>query len=77
MEPYRVYVDEIVYRIYMDGAVDELNIEVKKELMRVLFADVKIGKIYRPLEIALSMTSASLLRVYKGDEKKLLLPTKT
>lgn len=69
MEPYRVYVDEIVYRIYMDGAVDELNIEVKKELMRVLFADVKIGKIYRPLEIALSMTSASLLRVYKGDEK--------
>lgn len=77
MEPYRVYVDEIVYRIYMDGAVDELNIEVKKELMRVLFADVKIGKIYRPLEIALSMTSASLLRVYKGDEKKLILPTKT
>lgn len=77
MEPYRVYVDEIVYRIYMDGAVDELNIEVKKELMRVLFADVKIAKIYRPLEIALSMTSASLLRVYKGDEKKLILPTKT
>ena len=73
MEPYRVYVDEIVYRIYMDGAVDELNIEVKKELMRVLFADVKIGKIYRPLEIALYITSASLLRFYKDDEKKIIL----
>lgn len=77
MEPYRVYVDEIVYRLYIDGAADELNSETKKELMRVLFADVKIGKITRPLEIALSMTSASLLRVYKGEDKYLVLPTKT
>lgn len=74
MEPYRPFVDEIVYHIYMDAAVDELTTEVKSQLLRVLFADVRLGKMTRPLEVALSMTTASLLKVYKGDDVKLVLP---
>lgn len=74
MEPYRPFVDETVYRLYMDGATEELNKESKGELLRVLFADVRMGKMTRPLEVALSMTTASLLKVFKGEETKLSLP---
>lgn len=74
MEPYRPFVDEIVYRIYTEGT-EEMDSFVKSELLKVLFADVRIGKMNRPLEIALSMTTASLLKVYKDEEKKLVLPS--
>lgn len=75
MEPYRPFVDEIAYRLYMDGAAEEMTNYVKSELLKVLFADVKTGKMTRPLEVALSMTTASLLRVLKGEETQLALPT--
>lgn len=74
MEPYRPFVDEIVYHLYYDGAVSELDNQAKGKLLRVLFSDVKMGKVTRPLENALSLTTASLLRVYKGDADKLSLP---
>lgn len=75
MEPYRPFVDEIVYRLYVDGAENELTTAVKSELLRVLFADVRIGKMTRPLEVALSMTTASMLKVFKSGETKLVLPS--
>lgn len=71
MEPYRPFVDEIVYRLYFDGAHEELDKTVKSELLRILFADVKMNKMTRPLEIALSMTTASLSKVFKGTAKTL------
>lgn len=74
MEPYRPFVDEMVYRLYMDGANTELTNPVKGELLRILFADVQLGKQTRPLEVALSLTTASLLKVYKGEVSKLSLP---
>ena len=74
MEPYRPFVDEIVYYLYDDGAVSELNKDSKEKLLRVLFSDVKMGKVNRPLENALSLTTASLLKMYKGETDKLSLP---
>ena len=74
MEPYRTFVDEIVYHLYYDGVVSELNSEAKGKLLRVLFSDVKMGKVTRPLENALSLTTASLLRMFKGETDKLSLP---
>ncbi len=74
MEPFRPFVDEIVYHFYFDGAASELDKQSKIELLRVLFADVKMGKLTRPLEVALSMTTASLLKVLKGEQEKLVLP---
>ncbi len=75
MEPYRPFVDEIVYRLYIDRDVEELDKASKAELLKVLTADVVMGKNLRPLQIALSMTTASLLKVFKGEESKLALPT--
>lgn len=74
MEPYRPFVDEIVYHLYYDGAVNELDSQTKRRLLRVLFSDVKMGKVTRPLENALSLTTASLLKMYKGESDKLSLP---
>lgn len=74
MEPFRPFVDEIVYRLYMDGAHSELNNQTKGELLHLLFADVQMGRVMRPFEVALSMMTASLLKVFKGDESKIILP---
>lgn len=74
MEPYRPFVDEIVYHLYYDEGVNELDSQSKGKLLRSLFSDVKIGKVTRPLENALSITTASLLRMYKGETDKLSLP---
>ena len=74
MEPYRPFVDEIVYHLFFDGATSELDKQSKGEMLRILFADVKMGKLTRPLEVALSMTTASLLKVLKGEQEKLALP---
>lgn len=77
MEPYRPFVDEIVYHLYYDGAVSVLDNQSKGALLRVLFSDVKMEKVNRPLENALSITTASLLKVYKGEIEKLSLPVIT
>lgn len=77
MEPYRPFVDEIVHHLYYDGALNELDNQSKGKLLRVLFSDVKMGKVTRPLENALSLTTASLLRMFKGETDKLSLPVIT
>lgn len=74
MEPYRPFVDEIVCRLYYEDSVYDLDNQSKGKLLRVLFSDVKMGKVTRPLENALSLTTASLLRMYKGETEKLSLP---
>lgn len=74
MEPYRPFVDESVYYLFYDCAISELNSEAKSRLLRVLLSDVKIGKVTRPLQNALSLTTASLLRMFKGETDKLSLP---
>ena len=75
MEPYRPFVDEIVYHLYFDGATNELDNNSKSALLRLLFTDVRIGKVTRPLENALSMTTSSLMKMLKGDNDKLVLPS--
>ncbi len=74
MEPYRPFVDEIVYRLHIDGAADELTRDIKAQLLHILFADVRMGTVRRPLEVALTMTTASLLKMFKGETARLSLP---
>lgn len=74
MEPYRPFVDEIVHYLYYEEGVTELDNKSKSKLLRLLFSDVKMEKVTRPLENALSLTTASLLKYYKGETDKLSLP---
>lgn len=73
MEAYRPFVDEIVYELYFSGETD-LTKEVKAKLLRVLFADCNFKKIHRPLDIAITITTASLAKCLAGKEKKLSYP---
>lgn len=77
MEPYRPFVDEIVHSLYYDDKATDLDKQTKGKLLRVLFADVKIGKITRPLEVALSVTSSSMVKMFKGETARLSLPRLT
>ncbi len=74
MEPYRPFVDELVYHLFFDNGCTELNKNVKVALQHILFCDVKMGNVTRPLEVATSFTSASLLKLFKNETDKLSLP---
>ncbi len=75
MEPYRPYVDEAVYQLWQSGTDDMiLDKETKAYLLGILAADVTIGKVTRPLMVALSMTTASLSRCFMGETKKIVYP---
>lgn len=73
MEPYRPYVDELVYNLHTAGK-SQLTKEVKGELLRILFADTRFDKIQRPLDVGLTFTSASLAKCFTGTQKKILYP---
>lgn len=73
MEPYRPYVDEIVYGLMLQDKL-EVNKETKAELINVLYADTCFSKVMRPLQVGLTMTSASLVRCYAKESMSLCLP---
>lgn len=73
MEPYRPYVDEIVFNLYANGE-RKLTKDVKSQLLRLLFTDTVFGKITRPLDVGLTMTSASLAKCFSGIQKKIAYP---
>lgn len=73
MEPYRPYLDELVYRLYAAGR-SQLTKEVKGELLRILFADTRFEKVQRPLDVGLTFTSASLAKCFAGTQKKIIYP---
>lgn len=73
MEPYRPYVDEIVFDLYANGE-QELNKGVKAELLKLLYVDTVFDKVTRPLDLGLSITTASLAKCFSGEQKKILYP---
>ncbi len=75
MEPYRPYVDRIVVglnRKYPDAG--ELTTEQKAGLLGLFSEDVVIGKVKRPLMLALSVTTASLARCYSCESRRIVYP---
>jgi CRISPR-associated protein Cas1 len=73
MEPYRPFVDEIVFDLYANGE-RELNKQVKADLIHLLYTDTRFDKVVRPLEVGLTITTASLAKCFAGDAKKLSYP---
>lgn len=73
MEPYRPFVDEMVYEMWRSGA-SGLDKEGKGRLLGVLFVDTHFKKMMRPLDIGLTLTSASLWGCFSGERKLLTLP---
>ena len=73
MEPYRPYVDEIVFNLYANGE-NILNKYSKSVILKLLYADTFFENVSRPLDIGLSITTASLAKCYNGSQKKILYP---
>jgi len=73
MEPYRPYVDELVYNLYNQGH-EQLTKEVKSQLLRILFVDTCFDKVMRPLDVGLTFTSSSVTKCLSGIQKKIVYP---
>lgn len=73
MEPYRPFVDEIVFGLYANGE-RELNRDVKAEILNLLYVDTVFDKVTRPLDVGLSLTTASLAKCFSGEQKRVMYP---
>lgn len=77
MEPYRPFVDLAVNDLYEFSPDMTLNKDAKQHLAKVLVADVVIGGQQRPLEVALSITTASLAKALKDKTEHIIYPRMT
>ena len=75
MEPYRPYVDEIVYSMIKEfELVQELQKEHKAVLLKIPAIDVVIDGEKSPLMIATQRTAVSLVKCFEGSQRKLVYP---
>lgn len=74
MEPYRPFVDEVVYDLALQGKL-ELTKDIKGDLISVLYADTIFKTTKRPLSVGLSMTTASMVKCLSKEQGKLSLPS--
>jgi len=75
MEPYRPYVDKVVYEIVrMNGHFLELTPSMKQQLLGIPAMDVSIDGEKSPLMNAVQRTTASLAKCFEGNSRKLLYP---
>lgn len=77
MEPYRPYVDQVVYDILNEGgleSISELTTDIKKTLLQIPVLDVKFEDNTSPLLVGVSRTTASLARCFEGVSRKIVYP---
>ena len=77
MEPYRPYVDELVYGIVKeyDGRIpDDITKEMKMRLLGIPVIEVKIGGKRSPLMVAATQTTASLCKCFSGEVRRMAYP---
>ncbi len=75
MEPYRPFVDRLVYQIIKkNGLKEELDRETKAELLSIPFIDVEIADEISPLMNAVQYSCQSLVKCFEGSKRNLVLP---
>ena len=74
MEPFRPIVDEAVHYIMQHYDEQELNTEIKSELLQILTRTVYFKTEKSPLMVALQKTTSSLQQCYSGTRKKIKYP---
>jgi CRISPR-associated protein Cas1 len=73
VEPLRPLVDRKVLDLWSAGKT-RIDRETKTELLSLLTAEVAVADLKGPLMVALERTTASLVRCYEGQDRKLALP---
>lgn len=75
MEPYRPFVDLIVKDIVeREDNIEELTVDIKKQLLEAIAIDVSIDGKQSPLMVAMSRTTNSLYECFNGNSRKILYP---
>ena len=75
MEPYRPYVDEMVIGILESGTdCSELTTDLKRQLLGLPVKEVVIGGQRSPLIVAVAHTTASLVKCFSGELRKIVYP---
>lgn len=75
MEPYRPFVDAVVYEIVETGCqIEDLNTNLKSQLLQIPAIDVIIDGKLSPLMNAMSRTTNSLYECFSGKKRKILYP---
>lgn len=75
MEPYRPYIDELVFHIFTTyGPSVTLTKDVKAQMLSIPQLDVMIAKKRSPLMIAVGQTTASLYKCFSGELRKIIYP---
>lgn len=75
MEPYRPYVDQLVYNmIQTNPDYHELNKSIKAQLLSVPTLEVIIAGKRSPLMVAVSQTTASLYKCFSGELRRIAYP---
>lgn len=77
MEPYRPYVDQLVFLLIQEYGIDgisELTRDLKMRLLAIPTLDVIIAGKRSPLMVAVSQTTASLYKCFAGELRKISYP---
>lgn len=76
MEPYRPYVDELVFSLVQEFGCDsiELNKDMKFRLLGIPTIEVVINGKRSPLMVAVTQTTASLYKCFSGEARKIIYP---
>ncbi len=74
MEPYRPYVDKLVCEIVAQYPELKLTQDIKAKLLGIPVLDVNINGKRSPLMIAATTTTASLVKCFAGETRKILYP---
>ena len=75
MEPYRPYVDELVWTLTAEfGETSELTKILKARLLAIPTLDVVIEGKRSPLMVAVGQTTASLYKCFSGELRKIVYP---
>ena len=76
MEPYRPYVDRLVYDVFKEEELDcvELTKELKARLLTIPTLETVISGKRSPLMVAVGQTTASLYKCFSGDLRKISYP---
>lgn len=75
MEPYRPYVDRIVYRLLKSGEDwQQLTPAIKKQFLEIPALDIVIDGEKSPLMVGLQRTTSGLMKCFEGETRKMIYP---
>lgn len=74
MEPYRPFVDKLVFCLCEQYGEDVELSKVKSKLLSIPTLDVRIGGKRSPLMVAVGQTTASLYKCFSGELRRVIYP---